>query len=173
MTISIKDLQINGEIRDKELRVIGADGEQLGVMTLDEAQKLAIGQDLDLVKIVPKANPPVAKVMDYNKHRYEQAKKEKEAKKNQKVIEVKEIRLSVNIDKHDFDTKLQNAIKFLKQGNRVKVTIRFRGRQMAHANFGYDAMSRFAEGVAEYGNVEKQPKLEGRSMIMFIAAKPT
>lgn len=173
LTISIKDLQINEEIRDKELRVIGSDGEQLGIMSLDEAQRLAIEKNLDLVKIVPQAKPPVAKVMDYGKYRFEQAKKEKEAKKNQKTIELKEIRLSVNIDKHDFDTKLQNAIKFLKQGNKVKVTIRFRGRQVAHANFGYGAMERFAAGLAEYGNIEKQPKLEGRSMIMFIAAKPT
>ena len=172
MTISIKDLQINEEIRDKELRVIGVDGEQLGIMSLDDAQRVAIDHNLDLVKIVPQAKPPVAKVMDYGKYRFEQAKKEKEAKKNQKVIEIKEIRLSVNIDKHDFDTKLQNAIKFLKQGNKVKVTIRFRGRQMAHANFGYDAMERFAKGCEEFGSIEKQPKLEGRSMIMFIAAKP-
>lgn len=171
-TISNKDLQINQEIRDKQLRVVGSNGEQLGIISAEEAQKLADSQNLDLVKIAPKADPPVAKIMDYGKYCFEQAKREKEARKNQKTVEIKEVRLSVNIDQHDFNTKLNNAIKFLKQGNKVKVTIRFKGRQMAHSELGLQAMNKFAEAISEFGNVEKQAKLEGRSMIMFIAPKP-
>ena len=163
--------EINEEIIDKELRVIGDDGEQLGIMSAEEALKIAEEKELDLVKISPMAKPPVCKIMDYGKYRFEQAKREKEAKKNQRVIEIKEVRLSLNIDTHDFETKANQAIKFLKSGNRVKVSIRFRGREMAHPENGLVTMSKFAEAVSEYGTVVKPAKLEGRSMLMFIAAK--
>ena len=171
--IANKELQINEEIRDKEVRVVGGEGEQLGVMSSKAALDLAIEKNLDLVKIAPQAQPPVCRIMDYGKFRFEQAKRDKEAKKNQKVIEIKEIRLSLNIDTHDFETKIGHAKKFLAGGNRVKVSIRFRGREMAHAHLGNGIMEKFAESCAEFGTVEKIPKLEGRSMIMFLAAKPT
>ncbi len=173
LTISNKELQINDEIRDKELRVIGSDGEQLGLMSLSQALSLAEEKNLDLVKIAPQAKPPVCKVMDYGKYRFEQAKREKEAKKNQRIVEVKEIRLSLNIDTHDFNTKLNHAIKFLKNGDKVKVSIRFRGREMGHPQLGHETMKKFAEASAEYANVEKASKLEGRNMLMFLAPKPT
>ncbi|HAS38592.1 MAG TPA: translation initiation factor IF-3 [Ruminococcaceae bacterium] len=171
MNIATKETQINEEIRDKEVRVIDSDGTQLGVMPIAEAMRLADEKNTDLVKIAPQAKPPVCKIMDYGKYRFEQAKREKEAKKNQRVIEIKEVRLSLNIDTHDFETKANQAIKFLKSGNRVKVSIRFRGREMAHSENGLVTMSKFAEAVSEYGAVEKPAKLEGRSMLMFIAAK--
>lgn len=170
--IANKELQINEEIRDKEVRVVGGDGEQLGIMSAKAALELATERNLDLVKIAPQAQPPVCRVMDYGKYKFEQAKRDKEARKNQKVIEIKEIRLSLNIDTHDFDTKVGHAKKFLASGNRVKVSIRFRGREMAHAHLGNGIMERFAESCADLANVEKIPKLEGRSMIMFLAAKP-
>lgn len=173
LNISNKELQINEEIRDKEIRVIGAEGEQLGIMSSKDAQRIAFENNLDLVKIAPQATPPVCRVMDYGKFRFEQAKREKEAKKNQNVIEIKEIRLSLNIDIGDFNTKLNHAIKFLKGGDKLKVSIRFRGREMAHPEIGNAVMKRFAEALVEYGTIEKLPKLEGRSMIMFVAAKPT
>ncbi|WP_071433436.1 translation initiation factor IF-3 [Angelakisella massiliensis] len=169
--MSNKELQINEEIRDKEVRVIGSDGAQLGILSLRAALDLAAEKDLDLVKIAPQATPPVCRIMDYGKYRFEQAKKEKEAKKNQKVIDVKEVRLSLNIDTHDFETKVGHAKRFLTGGDRVKVSIRFRGREMAHANLGGDIMQKFADACAEWGTVEKMPKLEGRSMIMFLSAK--
>ncbi len=172
MTISKNELLINEEIRDKEVRVIGAAGDQLGVMLSKDALRIATEQNLDLVKIAPQATPPVCRIMDYGKYRFEQAKREKEAKKNQKVIEIKEIRLSLNIDTNDFNTKVGHAIKFLNGGNKVKVSVRFRGREMAHPELGRTIMERFAESCAEVGNVEKLPKLEGRSMTMFISAKP-
>lgn len=153
------------------MRLIGADGGQLGVVPIAEAQKIAVEADLDLVKIAPQAVPPVCRVMDYGKYRFEQAKRDKEAKKNQKVLEIKEIRLSLNIDVHDFDTKVNQTLKFLQSGARIKVSIRFRGREMAHAYLGQDTMRRFADACAEYGVVDKLPKLEGRSMIMFMSAK--
>jgi translation initiation factor IF-3 len=140
-------------------------------MSSQEALKIADEKNLDLVKIAPQAVPPVCKIMDYGKYRFEQAKKEKEAKKNQKVIETKEIRLSVNIDTHDFDTKVNHALKFLKAGNKVKVSIRFRGREMAHAHLGNGIMDRFAVAVEELGNVDKPAKLEGRQMLMFLSPK--
>ena len=171
MNISTKETQINEEIRDKEVRVIDTDGTQLGVMPIEEAMRLAEEKNTDLVKIAPQAKPPVCKIMDFGKYRFEQAKREKESKKNQKVIEVKEVRLSLNIDTHDFETKANQALKFLKGGNRVKVSIRFRGREMAHPENGTVIMSRFADACSEFGTVEKQPKLEGRSMLMFLAAK--
>ncbi len=172
MTISKQELQINEEIRDKELRVINSDGTQLGIMALNNALKLAAEQNLDLVKIAPQAKPPVCKIMDYGKYRFEQAKREKEARKNQKVIDIKEIRLSLNIDTHDFNTKLSHAKKFIASGNKVKVSIRFRGREMGHPEIGSEIMKRFAASCGDVANVEKPAKLEGRSMIMFLAPKP-
>ncbi|GKH50001.1 translation initiation factor IF-3 [Eubacteriales bacterium] len=151
--------------------MIAADGSQLGVMDTREAQRLSIEQNLDLVKIAPQATPPVCRIMDYGKYRFEQAKREKEAKKNQKVIEIKEIRLSLNIDIGDLNTKVKQATKFLQEGNKLKVSIRFRGREMAHPEIGHEVMKKFTEAVAEHGVVEKPPKLEGRHMLMFIAAK--
>ena len=164
--------QINEEIRDKELRVIGSDGQQLGIMSARDALNLAEQKNLDLVKIAPQANPPVCKIMDYGKYRFEQAKREKEAKKNQHTVEIKEVRLSLNIDTHDFNTKLNNALKFIKHGDKVKVSIRFRGREMGHPEIGYDTMKRFAEACAEVASIEKPAKLEGRNMLMFLAPKP-
>ncbi|MBQ2815510.1 MAG: translation initiation factor IF-3 [Clostridia bacterium] len=169
--ISSKELAINEQIIDKEVRVIGNDGAQLGIMSAREAQKLANEQDLDLVKIAPQATPPVCKIMNYGKYRFEQAKRDKEAKKNQHVIEIKEIRLSLNIDTHDFETKGNQAIKFLKSGNKIKVSIRFRGREMGHQDIGLANMTRFAEYCSEYGNVEKPAKLDGRNMLMFLSPK--
>lgn len=172
MNIAIKEMQINEEIHDKELRVIMNDGEALGIMSAQEALKIAEEKNLDLVKIAPHAVPPVCKIMDYGKYRFEQAKREKEAKKNQHVVEVKEIRLSLNIDTHDFETKVNHAKRFLTSGNKVKVSIRFRGREMAHTENGLVTMKQFAEACTEFGNVEKAAKLEGKSMMMFMAPKP-
>ncbi len=162
-------MQLNEEIRDREVRVVSASGEQLGIMSAKDALKKAEEKNLDLVKIAPMANPPVCKIMDYGKYRFEQAKKEKENKKNQRVIETKEIRLSLNIDTHDFDTKANQAIKFLNSGHKVKVSIRFRGREMAHPQLGEETMKKFAEVVSAYASVEKPAKLEGRQMLMFLA----
>lgn len=163
-----KELEINEEIKDKEIRVIGADGSQLGVITTVQALKLAEDASLDLVKIAPAAAPPVCRIMDFGKFRFEQQKKEKENKKNQKVVEIKEVRLSLNIDTNDFNTKVNQANKFLKNGDKVKASIRFRGREMAHSRIGLEVMARFGEAV-EGGVIEKPAKLEGRSMQMFIA----
>ena len=163
--------QLNEEIRDKELRVIGADGDQLGIMTSAAALALAEEKELDLVKIAPNATPPVCKIMDYGKFRFEQLKKEKEAKKNQHVVEVKEIRMSPSIDTNDFNTKVKNAMKFLKDGNRVKVTVRFRGREMAHTSLGADLLKKFGSDCAELATVAKDAKLEGRNMSMFLSPK--
>lgn len=153
------------------MRLVGEDGAQLGIFPIAEALRISLERNLDLVQIAPQANPPVCRVMDYGKHRFEQAKREKEARKNQKIIETKEIRLSLNIDTHDFETKLKNAVKFLKNGDKLKVSIRFKGRQMAHPELGQELMKRFAEACAEYGSIDKLPKLEGRSMIMFVTSK--
>ncbi len=171
LSISKQEQQINEEIRDKELRLIGPDGEQLGIMSATEALKIAEEKNLDLVKIAPMATPPVCKVMDYGKFRFEKAKKEKEARKNQKIIETKEIRLSLNIDTHDFDTKVNHAKKFLAGGDKLKVSIRFRGREMAHPELGLTIMERCAEALAENAVIEKPAKLEGRQMLMFMAPK--
>ena len=171
MNISIKELLINEDIRDKEVRVIGADGAQLGIMDSRDALKLAAESNLDLVKIAPQAVPPVCRIMDYGKYRFEQAKREKEARKNQKVIEIKEIRLSLNIDVGDLNTKVKQGTKFLMEGNKLKVSIRFRGREMAHPELGQSVMERYFEAVSEYGVMEKAPKLEGRHMLMFVSAK--
>ena len=172
LLISKQELQINEAIRDKELRVIAADGTQLGIMSAADAQRIADEKNMDLEKIAPQATPPVCKIMDYGKYRFEQAKREKEARKNQHTVEVKEIKLSLNIDTHDFETKLKNALRFFQHGDKVKVSIRFRGREMGHSEYGYDLMKRFAEACAEAASVERQPKLEGRQMLMFLAPKP-
>lgn len=164
--------QINEEIIDKEVRLIGAEGEQLGIMSSQKALQIAIEHELDLVKIAPGSNPPVCRIMDYGKYRFEQTKKEKEAKKNQRVIEVKEVRMSPGIDTNDFNTKLKNAQKFLAEGNRVKASVRFRGREMAHTEIGADLLRDFAEKCADIANLDKQPKLEGRSMSIFLSPKP-
>lgn len=162
---------INDEITDKEVRLIDSDGEQLGIMPIDKAMDIAADKNLDLVKIAPQAKPPVCKVMDYGKYRFELSKKEKEQRKNQKVTEVKEIRLSLMIDVHDFNTKVNHALKFVKNGDKVKVSVRFRGREMQHQSQGVELLERFAEACSETATVDKKPKLEGRSMIMFIVAK--
>ena len=164
--------QINEEITDKEIRLIGNEGEQLGIMSADEALRIAAEQDLDLVKIAPGSNPPVCKIMDYGKYRFEQTKKEKDAKKNQRVIEIKEIRMSPGIGDNDFNTKLKNGQKFLNDGNRVKVSVRFRGREMAHTDIGEVLLRNFAEKCADIANLDKAPKLEGRNMSMFLSPKP-
>ena len=163
--------QLNEDIRDSEIRLIGSTGEQLGIMSAAQAQRIADEQGLDLVKISPQATPPVCKLMDYGKFRFEQGKREKEAKKNQHVVEIKEIRMSPGIDVGDFNTKLKNAQKFLADGNRVKVSVRFRGREMAHTDIGKDLLVRFAEQCAEVATLDKEPKLEGRSMSIFLSPK--
>ena len=165
------DHQINEEIRDKELRVIGANGDQLGIMSSADALALAEEKELDLVKIAPNAVPPVCKIMDYGKFRFEQLKREKEARKNQRVVEIKEIRMSPSIDTNDLNTKVKNAMKFLNDGNRVKVTVRFRGREMAHTSLGEVLLKQFGESCAEVATVEKGAKLEGRNMSMFLSPK--
>jgi len=172
LTIANKEMQINEQIRDAEIRVIGATGEQIGIMSAAEAQKLADEQDLDLVKISPNATPPVCRIMNYGKFRYEQAKREKDARKNQHIVETKEVRLGLNIDVADFDTKQRQAVKFLKQGNKVKVSIRFRGREMGHPELGQTIMDRFATACEETAVIEKPAKLEGRHMLMFLAPRP-
>lgn len=166
-------MQINEQIRDEEIRVIGEDGTQLGVMSAQEAQVLADERGYDLVKIAPTAVPPVCRIMDYGKYRFEQAKKEKEARKNQRLVETKEIRLSLNIDVADFNTKAKHALRFLQEGNKVKVSIRFRGREMGHPEIGTDIMNRFSEACSELAAIEKPAKMEGRNMLMFLAPKTT
>ena len=171
-TIATAVHQINEEITDKEIRLIGNEGEQLGIMSAEEALRIAAERDLDLVKIAPGSNPPVCKIMDYGKYRFEQTKKEKDAKKNQRVIEIKEIRMSPGIGDNDFNTKLKNGQKFLNDGNRVKVSVRFRGREMAHTDIGEVLLRNFAEKCADIANLDKAPKLEGRNMSMFLSPKP-
>lgn len=168
---TISELMINEQIRDKEVRVIGENGEQLGIMSSREAQALADEAGVDLVKIAPTAQPPVCRIVDYGKFKYEQMKREKEAKKKQHVVEIKEIRLTPNIDTNDLNTKINAARKFLKEGDRVKVTLRFRGREMAHMQTSKHILDDFAEGLADAAVIEKAPKVEGRSMTMFLAGK--
>jgi len=163
--------QINEDIRDKEVRLIAEDGEQLGVMSAEAAMEIAYEKDLDLVKISPGAKPPVCKIMDYGKFKFEQAKREKEAKKNQHVVEIKEIRMSPVIDTNDFNVKLRNGHKFLNEGNRLKVTVRFRGRQMAHTDIGAKILEKFAAACDESATLDKNPKLEGRNMSMFLSPR--
>ena len=168
---AISELMINEQIRDKEVRVIGEEGQQLGIMSAREAQALADEAGLYLIKIAPTAKPPVCKIADYGKYRYEQARKEKEAKKKQKVIEVKEIRLSPNIDTNDLNTKSNSARKFLTKGDKVKVSLRFRGREMAHMNSSKHILDDFAESLSDIAVIDKAPKVEGRSMTMYLTEK--
>ena len=165
------ELPMNEEIRDREIRVIDTDGTMLGVMPTKDAQKLALTKNLDLVKIVPNAAPPVCKIMDYGKSVFEQTKKEKEIRKNQKVVSLKEVRLSAKIEEHDFEFKVKNAYKFLQEGDKVKATIRFRGREMRYTSAGQDVLAKFTDAVKDVGVVEKQPRLEGKSMIMILNPK--
>ena len=166
---TINELMINEQVRDREVRVISSNGEQLGIMSSKEAMKLAREAELDLVKIAPQAKPPVCKIMDYGKYKFELNKREKENRKNQKVINIKEVQLSPSIDTNDFNTKCNHAIKFLKKGDKVKVIVRFRGREVSHSQIGYTLLERFAEQAKEAGTVEKPAKLEGRNMTMFLA----
>ena len=162
---------INEQIRDREIRLIGEDGQQLGIMSSREAMKIAREAELDLVKIAPQAKPPVCKIIDYGKYRYELARKEKEAKKKQKPIEVKEVRLSPNIDSNDLNTKIASARKFIEKGNKVKVTLRFRGREMAHVQSSRHILDEFAKALEDIALVDKPAKMEGRSMAMFLTEK--
>ena len=166
-----KELEINEQIRDKEIRLIGADGAQMGIMSPRDALRMAIDKDLDLVKVAPQAKPPVCKILDYGKYRFEQAKREKEAKKKQKVIEIKEVRLSPNIEDHDMNTKAKMAAKFLQNGDKVKVSVRFRGREMTRTEVGRVVLDQFVQSIADVAEVEKPPKMEGRSMVMFLMPK--
>lgn len=169
--VPINDLLINEDIREREVRVVDESGEQLGIMPTPQALRLAEERQLDLVNIAPSAKPPVCKLMDYGKYRFEQSKREKEIKKNQKIIETKEVRLSATIEDHDIDVRFRQAVKFLQDGNKVKVSIRFRGRQIAHSEIGTDVMQDFAERIKEYGVVEKKPVIEGRNMTMMLAPR--
>ncbi|MGI6669140.1 MAG: translation initiation factor IF-3 [Acetivibrionales bacterium] len=162
---------INEEIRDKEVRLIDSDGSMLGIMPVKDAQKIAANKNLDLVKIAPHAVPPVCKIMDYGKYMFEIAKREKEAKKNQRIINVKEVWIKPTIEEHDFSFKAKNAYRFLKEGDKVKVGVRFRGREMNYTSLGEQMLNKFAEAVAEVGTVERKPKLEGRNMIMILNPK--
>jgi len=170
-SISSVTYQINEEIKDKEVRLIDEDGAQLGIMSSSEAFQVAVDKELDLVKIAPGSTPPVCKIMDYGKYRFEQAKRDKEARRHQHIVEVKEIRMSPSIGVNDFNVKLRNGQKFLKEGDRLKVTIRFRGREMAHTNIGEDLLKKFSAECTEFGTVDKNPKLEGRYMSMFLTPK--
>jgi len=169
--VSNVNYQINEEITDKEVRMIDEDGTQLGIMSSEDAMKVAISKDLDLVKIAPTSNPPVCRIMDYGKYKYEQAKRVKEVKRHQHVVEVKEIRMSPSIGINDFNVKLRNGLRFLKEGDRLKVTIRFRGREMAHTDIGEKLLEKFAAECSEFGNVDKNPKLDGRHMSMYLTPK--
>jgi len=169
--LRIADLMINEQIRDKEVRLIGEDGEQLGIVSSKEALRMAEEQNLDLVKIAPKAEPPVCKIIDYGKYKYEMVRKEKEAKKKQKTVELKEIRMSPNIDTNDLNTKINSAKKFLTKGDRVKVTLRFRGREMAHMQQRKYILEDFAKALEEIAVIEKAPKVEGRNMSLVLAKK--
>jgi translation initiation factor IF-3 len=169
--VAINEPMINAEIRDKEIRLIGANGEQLGIMSTREALERAEAAEMDLVKIVPNAQPPVCKLLDYDKHRFEQAKRERDMRKNQRIVTLKEVQLSATIEENDLQTKFKNAVKFLQDGDKVKVSIRFRGRQIAHADIGMKIMLDFAGRIEEFGTIERRPLLEGRHMIMIIAPK--
>ncbi len=162
---------INEEIKDKEVRVINYDGEQLGVMSASDALNKAAKENLDLVKIAPQAVPPVCKIMDYGKYKFEIAKRDREAKKNQKVVNIKEIRITPSIDTNDFNTKVNHAIKFIKSGDKVKVTVKFRGREVNHSSLGLSLLEKFAEVIEEVAIIEKKPKLEGKNMSMVVAPK--
>lgn len=169
--MTITDLMINEQIRDKEIRLIDENGEQLGIMSSRDAQKIADERKLDLVKIAPTAKPPVCRIMDYGKYKFDQAKKEKEARKKQKTVDVKELRLSPSIDTHDVQVKVKKANEFLKNGDKVKVSIRFRGREIGHSKVGMTILENFAEQTSEFGMIDKEPKMEGKSLVMFLAPK--
>ena len=169
--LNIKELQVNEEIREKEIRLIDVEGEQLGIMSSKKAMELAEERKLDLVMIAPNAKPPVCRIMDYGKYKYELAKREKEARKNQKIITVKEIRLTPSIEANDLNVKAKRAIDFLKDEDKVKVTVRFRGREMGHTEKGEVVLKKFAELTSEYGVIDKHPKLEGRNMVMYLNPK--
>ena len=171
MCIISKDHQINDDIRAREVRLVGPESEQLGIKPLREALQIAQEMNLDLVNVAPTAKPPVCRIMDYGKFRYEQQKKEKEARKNQKIVDVKEVWFRANIEEHDYQTKYRNAVKFLKAGDKVKASVRYRGREIAHAEIGKRILDRLATEVAELCTIERAPKLEGRSMIMILAPK--
>ena len=171
--IANKELQINEEIRDKEVRVIGAEGEQLGIMSSRDAYNMAQEKNLDLVKIAPQAQPPVCRIMDYGKYRYEQQKREKESRKKQKTFDIKEVKLRPGIEEHDFNVKFKNAVRFLEDGDKVKVTIMFRGRELSHPELGEVLLNKMAAQLKEMAVVERQPKLEGKNMIMIVAPKPS
>ncbi|AZP05032.1 translation initiation factor IF-3 [Jeotgalibaca ciconiae] len=170
MTIA-KDMMVNDGIRARELRVIGSDGEQLGVKTKAEALKLAEAANLDLVLVSPNANPPVARIMDHGKFRFEQQKREREARKNQKVVNIKEVRLSPSIDENDFQTKLRNARKFLEKGDKVKASIRFRGRAITHKEIGQKVLDRLSSELSDVSTIESHPRMDGRSMFLMLAPK--
>lgn len=173
-TIAKEELQINEEIRDKEVRLIDENGNQQGVVHSDVALRMAEEAGLDLVKIAPQATPPVCKIMDYGKYKFEQGKREKEAKKNQTIVKVKEIQLSCKIDTHDFNTRLSQAIKFLQGGDKVKVAIRFKGREMAHQQIGIQVIERFMEACTEYGTSDKKPSIDGRfASVLLVPVKPS
>ena len=171
MTISKENLRINEEIRVREVRVTTAEGEQLGIMQVRDALQMAIEQNLDLVEVAPTARPPVCRIMDYGKFKYEQQKRDKEAKKKQKIVTIKEVKLRPNIEDHDFDVKKKNALRFLEDGDKVKVTIMFRGRELSHPELGRVLLVRMAKELADIANVERDAKLEGKNMIMILAAK--
>jgi len=169
--ISAEDLRVNNKIRAREVRVVDNEGEQIGVMPLKKGLSLAEEKDLELVEVAPQASPPVCKIMDYGKYKYEQAKKAKEAKKNQNVMKTKEVQMSVNIEDHDFNTKVNMAERFLNNKDKVKVSLRFRGREIAHKDLGFDLMDRFAEKLEDLGRVSSKPQLEGRNLLMFITPR--
>ena len=171
MTISKENLRINEEIRVREVRVTTAEGEQLGIMQVRDALQMAIDQNLDLVEVAPTARPPVCRIMDYGKFKYEQQKRDKEAKKKQKIVTIKEVKLRPNIEDHDFDVKKKNALRFLEDGDKVKVTIMFRGRELSHPELGRVLLVRMAKELADIANVERDPKLEGKNMIMILNPK--
>ncbi|MBL0386349.1 translation initiation factor IF-3 [Tumebacillus sp. ITR2] len=171
--MSKEEVQINDGIRAREVRLIDANGDQLGIKSLREAMQIAGEKNLDLVNVAPTAKPPVCRIMDYGKFRYEQSKKEKEARKNQKIVSIKEVRMTPNIEEHDFQTKLRNTVKFLKEGDKVKASVRFRGREITHTEIGQRVLNKLAEECADIATVERHPKLEGRSMIIILSPKTT
>jgi translation initiation factor IF-3 len=168
LVIKKNDSSINNEIKEKEIRLIDSDGTMIGIIETEEAQKMALAKNMDLVKIAPQAAPPVCKIMDYGKHVFEVAKKEKESRKSQKITAIKEVRLSPSIEDHDFNFKVKNAMKFLKEGDRVKVSVRFKGREIAYASLGETVLTKFAQACDEVATIDKKPKLDGRNMSMFL-----
>jgi len=168
---TIKDLRINNEIRARDVRLVGEDAEQLGVVSLREALSMAQERHLDLVEVSPTARPPVCRLMDYGKYKYEQAKKERESRKKQKVVNIKELKIRPNIEDHDFDVKVKSAHRFLEDGDKVKCTMMFRGREIVHAGLGQETLSKLADSVKDVGVIERAPRVEGRSMIMILAPK--